>query len=62
MFLRQALQDRPIMVFGDASQTRSFCYVFALVDGIIRLAESGYHQPLNIGTRTTSRCSSSRGR
>ena len=44
-FLRQALQDRPITVFGDGSQTRSFCYVSDLVDGIIRLAESGYHYP-----------------
>jgi dTDP-glucose 4,6-dehydratase len=48
-FLRQALQDRPITVFGDGSQTRSFTYVDDLIDGIIRLAESGYHQPVNIG-------------
>jgi dTDP-glucose 4,6-dehydratase len=48
-FLRQALQDRPITVFGDGSQTRSFCYVDDLVRGIIALAESGYHQPVNIG-------------
>src|SRR3712207_3852590 len=48
-FLRQALQDRPLTVFGDGSQTRSFCYVDDLVDGIIRLAESGYHHPVNIG-------------
>ena len=48
-FLRQALQDRPITVFGDGSQTRSFCYVTDLVDGIIKLAESGYHGPTNVG-------------
>jgi dTDP-glucose 4,6-dehydratase len=48
-FLRQALQDRPITVFGDGSQTRSFCYVSDLVDGIVKLAESGYHAPINIG-------------
>jgi dTDP-glucose 4,6-dehydratase len=48
-FLRQALQDRPITVFGDGSQTRSFCYVDDLVRGIIALAESGYHDPVNIG-------------
>jgi dTDP-glucose 4,6-dehydratase len=48
-FLRQALQDRPITVFGDGSQTRSFCYASDLIDGIIRLAESGYHHPVNIG-------------
>ena len=48
-FLRQALQDRPITVFGDGSQTRSFCYVSDLIEGIIRLAESGLHHPVNIG-------------
>jgi len=48
-FLRQALQDRPITVFGDGSQTRSFCYVDDLIRGLIALAESGYHAPVNIG-------------
>jgi dTDP-glucose 4,6-dehydratase len=48
-FMRQALQDLPITVFGDGSQTRSFCFVYDLVDGIIRLSESGYHHPVNIG-------------
>jgi len=48
-FLRQALQDRPITVFGDGSQTRSFCYVDDLIRGMIALAESGAHQPVNIG-------------
>ncbi len=48
-FLRQALQDRPITVFGDGSQTRSFCYVSDLIEGIIRLSESEVHQPVNIG-------------
>ena len=48
-FLRQALQDRPITVFGKGDQTRSFCFVSDLIDGIIRLAESGYHYPVNIG-------------
>jgi dTDP-glucose 4,6-dehydratase len=48
-FLRQALQDRPITVFGDGSQTRSFCYVDDLIRGIIGLAESGYHEPVNVG-------------
>jgi dTDP-glucose 4,6-dehydratase len=48
-FMRQALQDLPITVFGDGSQTRSFCFVSDLVDGIIRLAESGHHYPVNIG-------------
>jgi dTDP-glucose 4,6-dehydratase len=48
-FLRQALANRPITVFGDGSQTRSFCYVDDLIRGIIALAESGYHNPVNIG-------------
>ncbi len=48
-FLRQALQDRPVTVFGDGSQTRSFCYVEDEIRGLIALAESGYHDPVNIG-------------
>src|SRR5438270_1406092 len=51
-FLRQALQDRPITVFGDGSQTRSFCYVSDEIRGIIALAESGHHHPVNIGNPT----------
>ncbi|HEY0363605.1 MAG TPA: UDP-glucuronic acid decarboxylase family protein, partial [Solirubrobacteraceae bacterium] len=48
-FLRQALSDRPITIFGDGSQTRSFTYVDDLIAGIIALAESGEHDPVNIG-------------
>jgi len=48
-FLRQALEDRPLTVFGDGSQTRSFCFVEDEIRGIIMLAESGYHNPVNIG-------------
>jgi dTDP-glucose 4,6-dehydratase len=48
-FLRQALTNRPVTVFGDGSQTRSFCYASDTVRGIISLAESGYHDPVNIG-------------
>jgi dTDP-glucose 4,6-dehydratase len=48
-FLRQALQNRPLTVFGDGSQTRSFCYVSDLIRGIIALAESGVHHPVNVG-------------
>jgi dTDP-glucose 4,6-dehydratase len=48
-FMRQALQDRPLTVFGTGGQTRSFCFVSDLVDGIIRLAGSGHHMPVNIG-------------
>ena len=48
-FLRQALANRPLTVFGDGSQTRSFCYASDLIRGLIALAESGYHDPVNIG-------------
>jgi dTDP-glucose 4,6-dehydratase len=48
-FFRQALQDRPITVFGDGSQTRSFCFVDDLIRGLIALAESGEHEPVNVG-------------
>src|ERR1700739_4530236 len=48
-FLRQALGNRPITVFGDGSQTRSFCYVSDLIRGMIALAESGHHEPVNVG-------------
>jgi dTDP-glucose 4,6-dehydratase len=48
-FLRQALSAKPITVFGDGSQTRSFCFVDDLIAGMIALAESGYHQPVNVG-------------
>ncbi len=48
-FLRQALQDKPLTVFGDGSQTRSFCYVDDQIRGYIAMAESGVHEPVNIG-------------
>ena len=48
-FLRQALLGQALTVFGDGSQTRSFCYVDDLVEGLIGLAESGEHLPVNIG-------------
>jgi dTDP-glucose 4,6-dehydratase len=48
-FLRQALQDKPLTVFGDGSQTRSFCYVSDQIDGILRLIRSEYHEPVNVG-------------
>ncbi len=47
--ISQALKNEPLTVFGDGSQTRSFCYVSDLIDGIYRLAMSDYHQPVNIG-------------
>jgi len=48
-FIRQALEEKPLTVFGDGSQTRSFCYVDDLIRGLILLAESGEHMPVNIG-------------
>src|SRR5258705_9924034 len=48
-FISQALNREPLTVFGDGSQTRSFCYVSDLVDGIIRLMLSNTNQPVNIG-------------
>ena len=48
-FLRQALQDKPLTVFGDGSQTRSFCYVDDEVRGLVALMESDAHLPINIG-------------
>jgi dTDP-glucose 4,6-dehydratase len=48
-FLRQALQDKPVTVFGDGGQTRSFCYVDDLIRGLVLLAESDVHLPVNIG-------------
>jgi len=48
-FLKQALSDQPLTVFGDGSQTRSFCYVDDLIRGLVALAESDVHEPVNIG-------------
>ncbi len=48
-FIVQALDDKPITVHGDGSQTRSFCYVDDMIEGFIRLIGSGYHDPVNLG-------------
>jgi dTDP-glucose 4,6-dehydratase len=48
-FISQALNREPLTVFGDGSQTRSFCFVSDLIDGIFRLALSDYHEPVNLG-------------
>ena len=48
-FMSQALQGEDVTVFGDGTQTRSFCYVTDLVDGILRLLESNTNEPVNIG-------------
>jgi dTDP-glucose 4,6-dehydratase len=48
-FMGQALRGEPLTVYGDGSQTRSFCYVSDLVEGIYRLLKSDFHEPVNIG-------------
>jgi dTDP-glucose 4,6-dehydratase len=48
-FLRQALEHKPLTVFGKGDQTRSFCYVSDLIEGFLRLIESDHHEPVNIG-------------
>src|SRR3981081_1606139 len=48
-FIGQALSNEALTIFGDGSQTRSFCYVSDLIDGIYRLAMSDFHEPVNIG-------------
>jgi len=49
-FLTQALQNQPITVYGDGSQTRSLCYVDDLIGGIVRLLATDYAEPVNLGT------------
>ena len=48
-FVRQALANKPLTIFGDGAQTRSFCYVDDLIRGLFLLAESGEHDPVNLG-------------
>lgn len=48
-FMVQALTGQDLTVYGDGSQTRSFCFVSDLIDGIVRLMKSGHHDPVNIG-------------
>jgi dTDP-glucose 4,6-dehydratase len=51
-FMMQALRGEPLTVYGDGSQTRSFCYVSDLIEGIVRLGKSSEHLPVNIGNPT----------
>jgi len=51
-FVFQALSGQPLTVYGDGRQTRSFCYVSDLIEGIFRLSQSGEHFPTNIGNPT----------
>lgn len=48
-FMSQAIRNEDVTIFGDGSQTRSFCYVSDLVDGVLRLLESNVNDPVNIG-------------
>jgi dTDP-glucose 4,6-dehydratase len=48
-FVRQSLENKPLTIFGDGSQTRSFCYVDDLIRGLYLLATSGEHLPVNLG-------------
>jgi dTDP-glucose 4,6-dehydratase len=48
-FMGQALRGESLTVYGDGSQTRSFCYIDDLVEGIVRLLDSDYHEPVNLG-------------
>ena len=50
MFIEQALNNKPMTVFGDGKQTRSFCYISDLVEGIYRLMNSSVNTPINIGS------------
>jgi dTDP-glucose 4,6-dehydratase len=51
-FMMQALAGKPLTIYGDGLQTRSFCYVSDLIDGIIRLSQSSEHSPVNLGNPT----------
>ena len=48
-FISQAIRNEPISVFGDGKQTRSFCFITDLIDGLIKLMDSEIHEPLNLG-------------
>jgi len=51
-FMMQALRGEPLTIYGDGSQTRSFCYVDDLIDGILLLSQSNEHMPVNLGNPT----------
>ena len=51
-FIGQALRGEPLTVFGDGRQTRSFCFCSDLIEGIYRLSQTDFHEPVNIGTPT----------
>jgi dTDP-glucose 4,6-dehydratase len=51
-FIGEALRGEPLTIFGDGKQTRSFCFCTDLIDGIFRLSQGDYHEPVNIGNPT----------
>jgi dTDP-glucose 4,6-dehydratase len=51
-FIGEALRGEPLTIFGDGSQTRSFCFCTDLIDGIFKLSQSDFHEPVNIGNPT----------
>jgi dTDP-glucose 4,6-dehydratase len=51
-FIGEALRGEPLTIFGDGSQTRSFCFCSDLIDGIFKLSQSDFHEPVNIGNPT----------
>ncbi len=48
-FIEQALKNRPLTIFGDGNQTRSFCYISDMIKGIVKLAQANYSMPVNLG-------------
>jgi dTDP-glucose 4,6-dehydratase len=48
-FLRQAIEGEPLTIYGDGQQTRSFCYIDDLIEGLLRLMETKFHEPINLG-------------
>jgi len=48
-FIRQAIEGQPLTIYGDGQQTRSFCYVDDLLEGLLRLMETKFHEPINLG-------------
>lgn len=48
-FMGQALRNEPLTIYGDGSQTRSFCYIDDLIEGLVRLAATDFHEPVNLG-------------
>ncbi|MFV1858346.1 MAG: UDP-glucuronic acid decarboxylase family protein [Anaerolineales bacterium] len=48
-FIRQAIEGEPLTIYGDGQQTRSFCYIDDLVEGLLRLMQTEFHEPINLG-------------